>query len=67
VQRSDVEGVEDDMEVIDPDAEAMAAMFGFAGFGSTKDKKVQEDFTAAEIKKPRTHRQYMNRPGGFNR
>ncbi|SCV70207.1 BQ2448_1601 [Microbotryum intermedium] len=45
----------------------MAAMMGFSSFDSTHAKHVQEDLADVEIKKPRTHRQYMNRLGGFNR
>lgn len=44
------------------DEDAMAAMMGFGGFGTTKNKKVSgNDAGAAEIKKERTWRQYMNR------
>ena len=40
----------------------MAAMMGFGGFGTTKGKKVSDNSAgAAEIKKERTWRQYMNR------
>lgn len=40
----------------------MAAMMGFGGFGTTKNKKVSgNEAGAAEIKKERTWRQYMNR------
>lgn len=43
-------------------------MMGFGGFGTTKGKKVAgNDAGAAEVKKERTWRQYMNRKGGFNR
>lgn len=46
----------------------MAAMMGFGGFGTTKNKKVAGNAAgAAEVKKERTWRQYMNRKGGFNR
>ncbi|CDR99480.1 hypothetical protein [Sporisorium scitamineum] len=46
----------------------MAAMMGFGGFGTTKGKKVSGNTAgAAEVKKERTWRQYMNRKGGFNR
>ncbi|KAL8279563.1 hypothetical protein RQP46_008125 [Phenoliferia psychrophenolica] len=54
-------------DAADIDAAAMAAMMGFSGFDTTKDKHVQDDLVAVAIKQPRTHRQYMNRPGGFNR
>lgn len=40
----------------------MAAMMGFGGFGTTKNKKVLGNTAgAADIKKERTWRQYMNR------
>lgn len=40
----------------------MAAMMGFGGFGTTKGKKVAGNAAgAAEVKKERTWRQYMNR------
>lgn len=40
----------------------MAAMMGFGGFGTTKGKKVDGNAAgAAEVKKERTWRQYMNR------
>ena len=53
--------VEED-EVDDNEA-AMAAMMGFGGFGSTKNKQVEsnEDVGAANLKQPRVFRQYMNR------
>mmetsp|Transcript_7473 Transcript_7473/g.15476 ORF Transcript_7473/g.15476 Transcript_7473/m.15476 type:complete len:118 (-) Transcript_7473:243-596(-) len=53
--------------------EAMKKMMGFSGtFGSTKEKKVKDNFTtaargAASKNKARKYRQYMNRKGGFNR
>ncbi|KAG9081203.1 hypothetical protein FRC07_014578, partial [Ceratobasidium sp. 392] len=49
------------------EAQMMAAM-GFGGFDSTKGKAVVGNQQgAANIKKQRTWRQYMNRRGGFNR
>ncbi|SPO36335.1 uncharacterized protein PSFLO_01806 [Pseudozyma flocculosa] len=51
-----------------PSEEDMMAMLGFGGFGTTKGKKVAaNEAGAAEVKKERTWRQYMNRKGGFNR
>lgn len=53
------------------DMDVMEA-FGFAGFGSTKGQKIKENHVSAakgtvgRIVK-RHYRQYMNRPGGFNR
>ena len=45
---------------------------GFTGFGSTKGKKVEDNHSGAARGAKgriyeRTYRQYMNRPGGFNR
>ncbi|KAG8728688.1 hypothetical protein FRC12_021568 [Ceratobasidium sp. 428] len=49
------------------EAQMMAAM-GFGGFDSTKGKAVLGNQQgAANVKKQRTWRQYMNRRGGFNR
>jgi U4/U6.U5 tri-snRNP-associated protein 3 len=56
------------MEAVNDEDEAMMAMMGLTGFGSTKGQHVignQEGST--DVKKPRTWRQYMNRRGGFNR
>ncbi|KAF6764834.1 U4/U6.U5 small nuclear ribonucleoprotein 27 kDa protein, partial [Ephemerocybe angulata] len=58
----------EEMEAENEDDTAMMAMMGLSGFGTTKGKHVignQEG--AANIKKVRTWRQYMNRRGGFNR
>lgn len=50
----------EDLEADDEDG--MAAMMGFGGFSTTKNRKVSgNDAGAAEIKKERTWRQYMNR------
>jgi U4/U6.U5 tri-snRNP-associated protein 3 len=41
---------------------------GFAGFSTTKGKKVQRnDVSGSNIKTKNRYRQYMNRHGGFNR
>ena len=59
------EAEEDEEEGIDP---ALAAMMGFAGFGSTQGSRVKgNDEGTAAVKVERKYRQYMNRPGGFNR
>ena len=54
-----------------PDAEAeMMALMGFGGFGSTAGKHVDDpnaNVGAVRKKTTRKARQYMNRPGGFNR
>jgi U4/U6.U5 tri-snRNP-associated protein 3 len=55
----------------DADADAeMMAMMGFAGFGTTAGKHVDDpnaNASAVNKKSVRRARQYMNRPGGFNR
>ncbi|KAL7006007.1 hypothetical protein EMMF5_004345 [Cystobasidiomycetes sp. EMM_F5] len=63
VEREDDEDEQDDTEA------AMAAMMGFGGFGTTKNTHVasNDDVGTADLKQPRVFRQYMNRPGGFNR
>ncbi|KAI0665205.1 hypothetical protein C8Q70DRAFT_942818 [Cubamyces menziesii] len=56
------------MDATNEDDAAMMAMMGLTGFGSTKGKHVEGNQEgAANIKKMRTWRQYMNRRGGFNR
>ncbi|KAI0374956.1 DUF1777-domain-containing protein [Pilatotrama ljubarskyi] len=56
------------MEATNDDDAAMMALMGLTGFGSTKGKHVDGNQEgAANIKKMRTWRQYMNRRGGFNR
>lgn len=49
--------------------EDLEALLGFGGFGSTKQKHVLGNSAGAVYKesKPPKYRQYMNRPGGFNR
>ena len=51
------------------DPEDIAALMGFGGFGSTKGDKVKGNDAGAVAKAPKKleYRQYMNRPGGFNR
>ena len=59
---------EEDLEVEDGGMDAMQAMMGFGGFGSTKGKKVAGNNAGAVRKEKKTeYRQYMNRIGGFNR
>ncbi|KAH9946066.1 uncharacterized protein BXZ73DRAFT_86266 [Epithele typhae] len=58
----------EEMEATNGDDEAMMAMMGMSGFGSTKGKHVEGNQEGGvDIKKIRTWRQYMNRRGGFNR
>lgn len=61
---------EDDSVAVEEDDEmnAMQAMMGFGGFGSTKGQKVAGNNAGAVYKAKKTeYRQYMNRVGGFNR
>lgn len=59
---------DDDLEVEDEGMDAMQAMMGFGGFGSTKGKKVAGNNVGTVRKEKKTeYRQYMNRIGGFNR
>jgi len=44
----------------------ISKLMGFSRFSTTKGKK-HEDYGAVDLIKTRTYRQYMNRPGGFNR
>jgi U4/U6.U5 tri-snRNP-associated protein 3 len=58
----------EEMDAVNDDSSAMAAFMGLQGFGSTKGKPVEGNQEgAADVKKVRTWRQYMNRRGGFNR
>mmetsp|Transcript_13300 Transcript_13300/g.56196 ORF Transcript_13300/g.56196 Transcript_13300/m.56196 type:complete len:199 (+) Transcript_13300:288-884(+) len=55
---------------IDPEEAEMMALMGFGGFGSTQGKQVDDpnsNASAVHKKTTRRARQYMNRPGGFNR
>ena len=55
-------GEEGDRDEAEGDEDAMVSMMGFGGFGTTKGKKVAGNAAgAAEVKKERTWRQYMNR------
>lgn len=57
-----------DQEAGSDDEAAMKQMMGFAGFGSTKGKKIPGNDAGAVRKEKKTeYRQYMNRHGGFNR
>ena len=44
----------------------ISKLMGFSRFSTTKGQK-HEDYGAVDLIKKRTYRQYMNRPGGFNR
>jgi len=62
--------IEDQEELIveDDSMDAMQAMLGFGGFGTTKGQKVLGNNVGAVRKEKKTeYRQYMNRVGGFNR
>ncbi|KAI1703230.1 U4/U6.U5 small nuclear ribonucleoprotein 27 kDa protein [Ditylenchus destructor] len=57
-----------DLESCENVDEEMSKLMGFAGFDTTKNKKVAGNVDGAtKINKPRKYRQYMNRKGGFNR
>lgn len=59
---------EEDVEVENGGMDAMAAMMGFGGFGTTKGKQIAGNNMGAVRKEKKTeYRQYMNRTGGFNR
>jgi len=53
-------------ELLEEPDPPLSDLMGFTKFSSTKGKKHQ-DYGTVEIKKKRSYRQYMNRPGGFNR
>lgn len=58
----------DDVVVEDDGLDAMQAMMGFGGFGTTKNKKIAGNNVSGIHKEKKTeYRQYMNRVGGFNR
>ncbi|KAH6850787.1 hypothetical protein B0I37DRAFT_414167 [Chaetomium sp. MPI-CAGE-AT-0009] len=62
------EDEEEDVVVEDDGLDGMAAMMGFGGFGTTKNKKVLGNNMGTIRKEKKTeYRQYMNRQGGFNR
>lgn len=64
----DLEANEVDTEGKTEDEIAMMKLMGFAGFDSTKGKKVNNnDSGAVHHVVVRKYRQYMNRRGGFNR
>jgi len=64
--KMEVDDVEDDEVMMNK--EMMQAM-GFAKFKTTKNTKVagNDKLYAVRKEKQMTARQYMNRPGGFNR
>ncbi|KAL5635647.1 hypothetical protein ACGC1H_004452 [Rhizoctonia solani] len=62
------EGEIEEGEDMEEDEMQMMTAMGFGGFDSTKGKPVNGNQQgAANVKKQRTWRQYMNRKGGFNR
>ncbi|KAG8764292.1 hypothetical protein FRC11_005096 [Ceratobasidium sp. 423] len=65
---SNVDGEIEEGEDMEEDEMQMMAAMGFGGFDTTKGKTVSGNQQgAANVKKQRTWRQYMNRKGGFNR
>lgn len=64
----DLEEAEIDTDGKTEDEIAMMRLMGFAGFETTKGKKVKNnDSGAVHHVVVRKYRQYMNRRGGFNR
>jgi U4/U6.U5 tri-snRNP-associated protein 3 len=56
------------MEGLDEEQMSMMKLMGFAGFNTTKGKKVEgNDVSGVQLQRKRRYRQYMNRRGGFNR
>lgn len=51
---------------VDDDSEMMQQMLGISGFGTTAGKKHAQVGAINKVKQTK-YRQYMNRPGGFNR
>ncbi|KAK9395333.1 U4/U6.U5 small nuclear ribonucleoprotein 27 kDa protein [Crotalus adamanteus] len=60
---------EEDLEGKTEEEIEMMKMMGFAGFDTTKGKKVDGSVNAyaVNVSQKRKYRQYMNRKGGFNR
>lgn len=59
---------ESKMEGLDEEQMSMMKLMGFAGFNTTKGKKVEgNDVSGVQLQRKRRYRQYMNRRGGFNR
>lgn len=52
--------------LLEEDDPPLSQLMGFSRFSSTKGKK-HVDYGGVETHKQRKYRQYMNRPGGFNR
>lgn len=52
--------------LLEEDDPPLSKIMGFSKFNTTKGKK-HVDYGAVEQVKKRRYRQYMNRPGGFNR
>ena len=52
--------------LLEEDDPPLSQLMGFSRFSSTKGKK-HVDYGGVETHKTRKYRQYMNRPGGFNR
>jgi U4/U6.U5 tri-snRNP-associated protein 3 len=53
--------------MLDEDDPPISKVLGFSRFSSTKGKKHEDYGGIQQTVKKRKYRQYMNRPGGFNR
>ena len=54
------------LEELEENEPPLSQVLGFSGFKTTKGKK-HVDYGGVQLIKKRKYRQYMNRPGGFNR
>jgi len=54
------------LEELEENEPPLSKVLGFSGFKTTKGKK-HVDYGGVQLIKKRKYRQYMNRPGGFNR
>lgn len=71
-EENEKETTEGDLGEYENNAEEIAKLLGFGGFGTTKNKVVEDNHTGAASgavskHKERKYRQYMNRKAGFDR
>ena len=70
VKEKEVAENDDDDDDDDDEATQMAKLMGFSGFDTTHKKQVKDpkaNVSGVFKKTKREARQYMNRPGGFNK